>query len=268
MSTYSVRALLSKSVTAIKEKLGISSFTWDEYETKLSEAMAGGESDVDLATFIADGSNADAVVVAAKSATKIRDYAFENCIALTNASFPAATKVGDYAFYSCTKLASVNFPVAASVGTYSFGRCNLIASVNFPVVTSVGNYAFYYCAKLASANFPETTSVGHYAFRNCSGLTDVDFPLVTSIGNYAFQSCAALTALIIRTTAKACTISSTTPFASTPIASGTGYIYVPSALIDTYKTATNWVTYAAQFRALEDYTVDGTTTGELDSTKI
>lgn len=54
----------------------------------------------------------------------------------------------------------------------------------------------------------------------------------------------------------------------TPIANGTGYIYVPSALIEQYKVAENWSTYASQFRALEDYTVDGTITGELDETKI
>ena len=53
-----------------------------------------------------------------------------------------------------------------------------------------------------------------------------------------------------------------------PIASGAGYIYVPAALVDSYKVATNWSTYAAQFRALEDYTVDGTTMGELDPNKI
>ena len=55
---------------------------------------------------------------------------------------------------------------------------------------------------------------------------------------------------------------------NTPIASGTGYIYVPAALVDSYKAATNWSNFAAQFRALEDYTVDGTTTGALDPTKI
>ena len=57
-------------------------------------------------------------------------------------------------------------------------------------------------------------------------------------------------------------------FKNTPIASGTGYIYVPRALVDSYKVATNWATYAAQFRALEDYTVDGTVTGDLDESKI
>ena len=65
-----------------------------------------------------------------------------------------------------------------------------------------------------------------------------------------------------------CSLDSTNAFTGTPIASGTGYIYVPAVLIDSYKAATNWSTYAAQFRALEDYTVDGTTTGELDETKI
>ena len=47
-----------------------------------------------------------------------------------------------------------------------------------------------------------------------------------------------------------------------------GYIYVPKSLIEDYKVATNWSAYADQFRVLEDYTVDGTTTGELDESKI
>lgn len=42
MSQLNIRDLLSKSVTAIKTKLGIDTFTWDEYETKLNEAMQGG----------------------------------------------------------------------------------------------------------------------------------------------------------------------------------------------------------------------------------
>lgn len=47
-----------------------------------------------------------------------------------------------------------------------------------------------------------------------------------------------------------------------------GYIYVPKALIEDYKVATNWSAFASQFRALEDYTVDGTTTGKLDKDKM
>lgn len=78
-----------------------------------------------------------------------------------------------------------------------------------------------------------------------------------------------LTALILRST-KLCKIGMgiTNLFHGSPISSGTGYIYVPSALVDSYKADSKWSQYADQFRALEDYTVDGTVTGELDSSKI
>jgi hypothetical protein len=38
-------------------------------------------------------------------------------------------------------------------------------------------------------------------------------------------------------------------------------------MIDTLSSATNWSAFATQFRALEDYTKDGTTTGEFDDEK-
>ena len=110
------------------------------------------------------------------------------------------------------------------------------------------------------------TSIGSYAFYSCSELTTANFPVATSIESYAFQSCSGLKSLLLRNN-KVCTLSNTNAFTSTPISSGTGYIYVPSALIEQYKTANNWSTYASQFRALEDYTVDGTVTGGLDPAK-
>lgn len=113
----------------------------------------------------------------------------------------------------------------------------------------------------------DASSVGIYAFQACENLTTANFPVATSIKNYAFRDCTNLTALILRN-ATLCTLSTANGFRNTPIESGTGYIYVPSALVDTYKAATNWSTFAAQFRALEDYTVDGTTTGALDPEKI
>ena len=156
---------------------------------------------------------------------------------------------------------------ATSVGSYAFSYCRKLTSVALPACTSAGNYAFYYCASLTSVDLPVCTSAGNYVFGFCASLTSVDLPVCTSAGNYAFYSCSELTTLILRSESL-CSLSNANAFTSTPIASGTGYIYVPKALIDTYKTATNWVTYANQFRALEDYTVDGTTTGALDESKI
>jgi hypothetical protein len=58
--------------------------------------------------------------------------------------------------------------------------------------------------------------------------------------------------LIIRSPNVA-TLENTNVFNSTPIKSGTGYIYVPRSRVDSYKAASNWSTYAAQIRAIEDY---------------
>lgn len=96
------------------------------------------------------------------------------------------------------------------------------------------------------------TIINDFAFDNCSELTNADFQAVTSIRTYAFRGCSKLTALILRSETMA-TLSSTSGFNNTPIASGTGYIYVPTALVDSYKAASNWSTYANQIRAIEDY---------------
>jgi hypothetical protein len=111
------------------------------------------------------------------------------------------------------------------------------------------------------------TSTDSNSFNGCTALTNADLSAITSLGPGSFQNCSSLTTLILRGET-VCTLPYTYALNATPIASGTGYIYVPRALVDTYKAATNWSTFAAQFRALEDYTVDGTITGELDPNKI
>ena len=117
------------------------------------------------------------------------------------------------------------------------------------------------------------TALRSGCFRECRSLSVVDTPCINVIGQNAFGNCIALTALILRSS-KICTLQSTNALDGSGIRSGTGYIYVPRALLSDddktkdYRRATNWSTVAAQFRALEDYTVDGTITGELDETKI
>lgn len=158
--------------------------------------------------------------------------AFSDCSALTSVNFPAATTIRERAFNYCTKLISVNFPAVTFIGDLAFGGCSALISVNFPAVTTIKVRAFSDCTKLTSANFPEATTIGTYAFNGCSAITSV----------------------VLRKTDTICTLSGTSAFNNTPIKSGTGYIYVPDALVDQYKAATNWSTYAANIKPLSEYT--------------
>ena len=209
----------------------------------------------------------------------VRKYAFAHCDVLTSVYFPNVKSIGDNSFDDCSALTSVDFPNATSIGLQAFRSCTALTSVYFPNVKSVGDYTFPSCTALTSVNLPNVTSIGQYMFMYDYVLRSVDFPNATSIGANAFGYCRCLTTVILRSESL-CNLSSTNAFGNCYHILGTvnathnpngdkdGYIYVPSALVESYKNATNWSTYASQFRALEDYTVDGTITGELDPNKI
>ena len=91
--------------------------------------------------------------------------------------------------------------------------------------------------------------IGDYAFYKCNTLTNVSFPNVTSIGDGAFQSCSNLRTIYVGTnTSTVCTLSSTKAFNS---CTNLTNIYVPANLVDNYKSATNWSSYASKIKAYE-----------------
>ena len=111
-------------------------------------------------------------------------------------------------------------------------------------IIDLKGYAFRYCTSLTSVSFPNATSIGEYAFDSCSKLTSVSFPNATSIGGFVFRDCSKLTTLYIGTeTDTVCTL------ANANLPSTVAYIYVPSALVEQYKTATNWSKFADRIKA-------------------
>lgn len=185
----------------------------------------------------------------------------------TEISDDSVTAVGGSAFNGHSTLTKVSFPNATQIKSSAFMSCSKLQAANFPAATSLESYAFYYCRALTTVNVSAAKSIQLYAFQGCTSLTTLDFPALERVGSAVFKGCSGLTALILRSTT-VCSMDAPDVLTSTPIESGTGYIYVPSALLADYQADSNWSTYAAQLRALEDYTVDGTTTGALDETKI
>lgn len=161
------------------------------------------------------------------------------------------TSIGINAFNGCGKLVRANFPNVTGCDTSAFQNCGELKQVDMPKLTSVGTNAFRSCASLQSFVCKNNVSV-RGAFYGCSSLALVDVSIARNVEANTFNGCKALVTLILRNTTFY-TLANVSAFTGTPIESGTGYIYVPKALVDTYKTATNWSTYANQIRAIEDY---------------
>lgn len=164
------------------------------------------------------------------------------------------TKVGDYAFYGCTALTEISFPSVTGIGDHAFYGCDSMVTVSFPVTGVIYSNAFDGCVALTEISFPVAESIGNYAFNGCNKLTTANFPAVVSIYLNAFRGCSTMTALIIGNVNQVCYLSNSNAFTDTPISNGTGYIYVPDALVDSYKAASNWSTYAKQIKPLSEYT--------------
>lgn len=229
--------------------------------------------------------------------TAIGKSAFRDCDQLAVVNCPNVTTIGDSAFqttfYNNTIPLSVTLPSVTSIGQWAFENRQGMSAGRWENVTSLGQRAFVACKALTELYFPKLVSPqATQAFLDCSGLTVIPrtaFPALTVLWVNFFGGCTNLTraefdavSTVYQTVFGGCTnfktlvlrydgvavLKNQNCFESTLIASGTGYIYVPSAHIEGYKTATNWSLYADQFRAIEDYTVDGTVNGDLDESKI
>lgn len=162
------------------------------------------------------------------------------------------TKLGQYAF-AYRDCASISLPNLKTTAARVFTNCDNMTSLSIPNMTGATNtYMAAYCSAMKTVDVKQASSVSTYSFYGCANLTKIEFNRITSISTNAFNGCTKLATLIIRSSSMA-TLGGTSAFTGTKIAGGTGYVYVPKSLIDSYKSASNWSNYANQFRAIEDY---------------
>ena len=155
--------------------------------------------------------------------------------------------------YSVNLINYVNDRIT-NIGSYVFYGFLQLESISGSNITYIGDLALYHCNKLSSLNCPKLAGLGSYALRDCSLLTTLDMFGGNRIWDGAFQGCTQLTTLILRNTSNITYLNNgATVFVDTPIASGTGYIYVPRALLSQYQNNVTWSTLTSQLRAIEDY---------------
>lgn len=212
---------------AINALTTYSNETTGESDTTLSAAVAtliagyGGGGGYDI-NDIADGSEPSGAITIS-TATSINDYAFAGRSAITGVTAPSVTSLGQHAFDGCSGITSVSFPALTTLnGVSGFSGCRALTTIALPSITStLQQYTFYYC----------------------NNLTAVDLGSCSSIINGSMNGCSSLTTLILRKSSVV-TLANVGAFSGTPFASGGsgGTIYVPSDLISSYQSASNWST--------------------------
>lgn len=166
-------------------------------------------------------------------------------------SIPIQDKVP--VFKNCTNLLNISMKSLTYLtnNTSMFENCTSLESItskNFPNVTTwYGNKSFQGCTNLKLFCLPKlgTASIRYLNnthFGYCTNLEVVDMAQLNRIlGNTFLNS--GVQKIIIRVNTVA-TLDALNAFTGTPFASGGtgGILYVPSALISSYQSATNWST--------------------------
>ena len=161
------------------------------------------------------------------------------------------TSIGENAFRQWSKIEEVEFPNVTIVEKLAFYGSTGLKNVIIPNVVSIGEQAFNGCTNLEKIKCDLVDTLGAQAIRACKNLKYFYSSKLKSIISGCFADCTNLVAIIIDSDT-ICALNATNAFNSTPIISGTGYIYVQDNLVEQYKSATNWSTYADQIKPLSE----------------
>ena len=217
-----------ETANAIREKMGSSDpLIWDPeigFQTGVNAIQTG--SDSDGATALVERS---ATEIINNKAKHIGYAAFRNNGTILKLAVNNAEYVDQYGVYSCTALRELYLPKATELRTDAANGCT----------------------RMHTLDISSAETIGTNAFRNCWALTKVELPKATSIAAGVFYGCKALTQLILDGN-DICTLADVSALEGTPIASGTGYIYVPDVSVPAYQVATNWSAYEAQIKGLSE----------------
>lgn len=145
-----------------------------------------------------------------------------------------------------------------NTNTQTLSNCQQLSRVSLPLLQLARGSFCYNCDSLVEVNTPRLHDLWGGEFDDCDILKSISFNVSLVFYNINFRN-TSLETLILRDVRSISNLSNINVFENTPIANGTGYIYVPKKMLDgtdgiaAYENVTNWSAFAGQFRCIEDY---------------
>ena len=186
---------------------------------------------------------------------------------------PVCSYIGASAFANQNNLDSISLPMCEYIGTSAFLNTAIGGSLLLPACTFIDSWAFWhrFNTSFTSVYLPALVSVSLRAF-NETGVTYVSLPVCEYIGVGVFASCRLQSvelpvcsvlcgnafgynpslSEVTLGYSSVCELVDGTVFQATLIDSGTGSIYVPSSLVDAYKSASYWSVYSSQIFPIQN----------------
>ena len=181
---------------------------------------------------------------------------------LEEVDFPNVNTIWTLCFENCWSLDSVNLPSVKMLQNYGLQSCYKLADVSLPSMTETKTNIFRYSPLVGIVSAPNVKTVNSYAAGEFESAAGFDFTEKITIATNAFKTGWRFFSLILRSP-EVCVLQNISALADTPIANGDGYIYVPSDLVNSYKSASNWSTYASQIVAISEFPKEPATPGTI-----
>lgn len=205
------------------------------------------------------------------------DYSFNE----VNVKMPNCLEIGENSFYRNSCLHEIYFPKVKKIGRNAFLN-TLMKIIDLPECIEIDSYAFQLCYHVKEINLPKVKKLGEGVFRDTgrySSLSNISLPSMTYLNSYCFDSSVFQNALFSNenitqmggssqyyapfrdsTKIKRIIIPNCTTVPKLGSVNGLVgenaaikaqvTIYVPRAMVEQYKTATNWSAF--NIAAIED----------------
>ena len=204
--------------------------------------------------------------------TKLNNGAFKRCYQLTKISISKSlTAIAEECFYP-SGIRYITIPAGIDTINYdTFDGCNALKNISLPPsVQTIGQNAFRDCFSLERIDLKNVNNPGDYAFYDCYSLTEAVINAdVTYLPGSLFNQCRSLVdveflgkvKMIYSNLLYGCGSLKKVDFThctAVPTAQSNifyGYpsdmeILVPADLVDEWKAATNWTTYASKIKGV------------------